>query len=172
MKIFVTGATGAIGRRVVPGLLRLGHHVTAVGRSPEGRRTLEATGAMVVSVDLFDAAGVKRVLEGHDTIINLATHMPSSAGRMFLPGAWRENDRIRREGSANLVDAALATGATRFVQESFAPIYTPGGDRWLDESSPQQPAGYNRSLLDAERSAERFSRGGGADVVLRFAAFY
>lgn len=172
MKIFVTGATGVIGRLVVPALVRAGHSVTAVSRSPEGRRTLEAAGATTVSVNLFNLDGVRRAVEGHDTIINLATHMPSTAGRMLLPGAWRENDRLRREGSGNLVTAALATGATRLIQESFAPVYVPDEDRWLDESSPQQHARYNRSLLDAEKSAERFTRAGGSGVVLRFAAFY
>jgi nucleoside-diphosphate-sugar epimerase len=129
MKIFVTGATGVIGRRVVPALMRAGHLVTAISRSPEGRDALEGVGATAVNVDLLDAAGVRHAVEGHDTIVNLATHMPSSAGRMFLPGAWRENDRVRREGSANLVDAAIATGARRLVQESFAPVYVPAGDR-------------------------------------------
>jgi nucleoside-diphosphate-sugar epimerase len=172
MRIFVTGATGVIGRRVVPELIREGHRVTALVRSPEALKAVEATGAKAVSLDLFDPAAVKRAIQDHDTVINLATHMPSSAGRMFLPGAWCENDRIRREGSANLVQAARATGARRLVQESFAPIYEPAGDRWLDESWPRRPAPYNRSIIDAERSAERFTRGGGVGVVLRFGAFY
>jgi len=57
---------------------------------------------------------------GHDAVVNLATHMPPSTLRMLLPGAWRENDRIRRFASAILVDAAIAA-APRFVQESFGP---------------------------------------------------
>ena len=172
MRIFVTGATGVIGRRVVPGLTGAGHQVTALGRSPRSRQALEALGVRAIDVDLYDAAAVKRAVAGHDTIINLATHMPSSLWRMFLPGAWHENDRIRREGSTNLVDAAIATRATRFIQESFAPMYADGGDRWLDESWPTKTVSYNRSILDAERSAERFTQAGGVGVVLRFAAFY
>ncbi len=172
MKIFVAGATGVIGRRVVPELIRADHQVTALARSPDGRKALESDGALTIDVDLFDPGAVTRAVQDHDAVINLATHMPSSAGRMFLRGAWRENDRIRREGSANLVKAARATGASRFVQESFAPIYESAGDQWLDESWPRQPAPYNRSLLDAERSAEWFTRGGGVGVVLRFGAFY
>ena len=172
MKIFVTGATGVIGRRVVPRLISAGHQVTAMARSAESRRALEAAGARAVSTDLFDAAAVQRAVAGHDAIINLATHMPSSLPAMFMPGAWRENDRIRRTGSANLVDAAIATGATRFIQESFAPVYADGGDRWLDESWPLKVASYNRSILDAEHSAQRFASSGGVGVVLRFAGFY
>ena len=61
-------------------------------------------------------------------VINLATHMPASIFRMMLPGAWHENDRVRRDGSANLAAAAVATGVQRLVQESFAPIYLDQGD--------------------------------------------
>ena len=172
MKVFVTGATGVIGRRIVPRLIQAGHQLTAVARTPQSREQLARQGATAVSVDLFDAGAVKRAVAGHDTIINLATHMPSSLGRMFMPGAWRENDRIRREGSSILVDAAIATHATRFIQESFAPLYADGSDRWLDESWPLKPASYNRTVLDAERSAGRFTAAGGIGIVLRFAAFY
>jgi nucleoside-diphosphate-sugar epimerase len=91
---------------------------------------------------------------------------------MMLPWAWRENDRVRREGSAVLAAAARDAGVERFVQESFAPVYEEGGDRWLDESWPQRPTRYNRTVLDAERSAARFAEGGGVGVVLRFAGFY
>jgi len=115
---------------------------------------------------------VRRAVEGHDVVLNLATHMPSSSLKMMLPWAWRENDRLRREGSAALAQAALATGVSRFVQESFAPVYEDGGERWIDEQWPQRPARYNRTVLDAERSAARFAAGGGAAVVLRFAGFY
>jgi nucleoside-diphosphate-sugar epimerase len=92
--------------------------------------------------------------------------------RAFLPGAWAENDRIRRFVSANLVDAAMAGGATRFIQESFAPVYPDSGNAWIDERTPIAPVRYNRTVADAERSAERFSGSGGAGVVLRFAMFY
>jgi nucleoside-diphosphate-sugar epimerase len=61
---------------------------------------------------------------------------------------------------------------TRLVQESFAPVYADGGDAWIDEGWPQRPARYNRTVLDAERSAERFAAAGGTGVVLRFAGFY
>lgn len=172
VRIFVTGATGVIGRRVVPMLVTAGHEVTAIGRNPERRAVLERAGATVASLDLFDPQAVHRAVAGHDVVINLATHMPSSATHMMLPGAFRENDRVRREGSANLVNAALAGGVTRVIQESFAPIYADGGVRWLDECAPVRTARYNRTVLDAERSAERFDASGGVGVVLRFAWFY
>lgn len=161
-----------VGIRAVPLLVAGGDDVTAVGRSPEKRIRLESLGARAVSPDGSDRVAMQGALEGHDTVINLATHMPPSTFRMMLPWEWRENDRIRREGSALLVDAAIAAGVKRFVQESFAPIYEDGGDRWIDEQWPVSPIAQTRTTLDAERSAARFSTAGGTGVVLRFAGFY
>lgn len=172
MRVLVTGATGVIGRRVVPLLVQAGHQVTAMGRSPGKRAALERLGVEVIDADLFDVTALRRALAGHNTVINLATHIPASSTRMLLPWSWRENDRIRRAGSAALVTAALDAGATRFIQESFAPIYEDGGDKWIDEEWPRRPARYNRTVLDAERSAERFGATGGVGVILRFAALY
>ena len=172
MRIFVTGATGVIGRRVVPLLVQGRHVVTAVGRSPAKRAALEEQGATAVDVDVLDPKSLRRSLGGHDAVINLATHMPSSATRMLFRWSWRENDRIRREGSSALVNAALAAGVGRFIQESFAPVYEDGGNRWIDEGWPLRPVSYNRTVLDAEQSAERFAAGGGAGIILRFSVFY
>jgi nucleoside-diphosphate-sugar epimerase len=171
-RIFVTGATGVVGARAVPLLIAAGNDVTAVGRSPEKRAQLESLGARAVALDLFDRVAVQAALEGHDTVINLATHIPSSTFQMMLPWQWRENDRIRREGSAVLVDTAIAAGVKCFIQESFAPMYADGGDRWIDETWPVRPAPYNRTSIDAESSAARFSAAGGRGIGLRFAGFY
>jgi putative NADH-flavin reductase len=84
------------------------HEVTAIARTPEKRATLERSGARTLWLGLFDATAVRRAVVGHDAVINLATSIPTTS-RMLLPGAWRENDRLRRSASANLVDAALAT---------------------------------------------------------------
>ena len=169
---FVTGATGVIGRIVVPELVKRGWRVTAVGRSPAKRAELVKMGARGMELDMFDGSVVRRALDGHDAVINLATHMPPSILRTMLPWEWRENDHIRREGSATLVDAALDVGVTRFVQESFAPVYEDGGDQWIDERWPMRPTKYNRTVLDAEHSAARFTMAGRTGIVLRFASFY
>ena len=171
MNVFVTGATGVIGRRVVPLLTAAGHAVTAVARSPEKRAVLERVGAAALDVDLFAPAAVRAAVAGHDVVVNLATRIPPS-NRAFLTRAWRENDRLRREASATLADAARAAGAERFVQESFAPIYPDRGEAWIDEAMLPAPAPHSRTSLDAEASAVRFSAGGGAGVVLRFGFFY
>jgi len=91
---------------------------------------------------------------------------------MLFRTAWRLNDRLRREGVTNLVEAALHCGIGTFVQESFALAYPDRGDRWIDEGTALDPADYNRTVVDAEKSVERFSASGGRGVTLRFAAFY
>jgi nucleoside-diphosphate-sugar epimerase len=172
MRVFVSGATGVIGRRIVPLLLTQGHSVTALARGPEARRDLEQLGANCATVDLFDVNALKRAAIGHDAMINLATHMPSSTWKMLFRSAWRLNDRIRSEGVANLVEAALDSGIRTLIQESFAPTYPDRGDRWIDEETPLEPAEYNKTVLDAEKSVTRFSIENRTGVVLRFAAFY
>ena len=171
-RVFVTGATGVVGVHAIPLLIARGHEVTAIGRSEAKRKELESLGARAIALDMFDETAARAALEGIDVVINLATHMPASAMRMLLPWSWKENDRVRREGSAALARAARAAGVRKLMQESFAPIYEDGGDRWIDESWPLRPAPYNRTILDAERSAMRFSEEGGEGVILRFAAFY
>ncbi len=171
-RIFITGATGVIGAHAVPLLIAGGHDVTAVGRSPARRAQLNSVGARAIELDTFNVAAARRALDGITTVINLATHMPPSSFRMMLPWEWRENDRLRREGSAALVQAALAAGVERFIQESFAPVYEDGGDQWIDESWPLRPAPYNLTTLDAERSATHFSEKGGAGIIARFASLY
>lgn len=172
MRVFVTGATGAIGSRALPLLIKAGHQVTAIGRSPQKRAVLQSAGACPVAVSIFDAVELARRMNGHDAVLNLATHIPSSSIRMMFRGAWKENDRIRRAGSLAVMSAARDAGVPRLVQESFAPMYADGGDEWLDETAPVAPSAYNRSTLHAEESVERFVQSDGTGVVLRFAALY
>jgi nucleoside-diphosphate-sugar epimerase len=172
MRVFVTGATGVVGRRLVPLLVAAGHEVTAVARRESSRRALERAGATPVLLDLFSPPAARAALARHDAVVNLATHIPHTTLGVLFRRSWRENDRIRSVASSVLVDAAVSAGAERFVQESFAPLYPDSGDAWIDETAPLQPVAYNRSVLDAERSASRFAGNGRSAVVLRFAAFY
>ena len=171
MRIFVAGATGVIGRRVIPRLMDAGHQVTGAARRLVNQATLERMGAASASVDLFTPATLANAVRGHETVVNLATHVPPSS-RAFLPGAWRETDRIRRIGAANLMQAALAGGARRFIQESFAPVYPDRGEEWIDERAPLRPGRYNRGVINAESAAEHFTQSGGTGIVLRFAYLY
>lgn len=171
MKIFVSGATGVVGRRAVRALVEDGHEVTAMARTEEKARLLETLGARPVQVSLFDGPALERAIAGHDVVVNLATSVPP-ATRMLSPETWATNDRIRREGSRTLAGAALAAGALRFVQESITFPYADGGSSWLDESSPVEPTSILGSAMAAEASAARFTAAGGVGVVLRFGAFY
>lgn len=176
MKVFVVGATGVLGRRVVPLLVEAGHEVAALARSEGKARELRAAGATPVTFDLFDAEAVRdAVVEARPgAVVNLATHIPrmSQAAR---PSAWVENDRIRSDGARNLVAAARAAGAVRYVQESITFTYADGGDTWLSEDAPVDPGPALASALEAEATAASFSEGTGearTAVVLRFAMFY
>src|SRR5215203_305070 len=114
MKVFLTGATGAIGRRAVPALIAAGHEVTGVARTPEKADQLALAGARSATLDVFDPVALRSAVEGHDAVINLATNL----SRVWSRSAWKVNDRLRRELSRGLAAAALAAGASRFVQES------------------------------------------------------
>jgi nucleoside-diphosphate-sugar epimerase len=171
MRIFVAGATGVIGRRLIPMLVDAGSEVTAVARSKEKSEQLKKQGATPVTVSLFDGEALKKAVAGHNTVINIATHIPSGL-RVLLPRAFAENIRLRREASRNLANAAISARAQRFVQESFSPAYPDRGDEWIDEDVPIMPAKYIESVSDAESAALAFTRSGGAGVVLRFSMFY
>ena len=89
MKIFVAGATGAIGRRLIPLLVDAGAEVTAVARSKAKADQLKKQGANPVTLNLFDPSAVKTAVAGHHTVINMSTHIPTGM-RVFMPGApWR-----------------------------------------------------------------------------------
>jgi nucleoside-diphosphate-sugar epimerase len=171
MKVFVAGATGVIGRRLVPLLVDAGAQVTGVARSTAKARQLEKQGATPVRVSLFDPPTVEAAVAGHEIVINIATSIPSGL-RVLLPGAFKENIRIRTEASQNLASAAMATRSIRFIQESFAPAYPDCGDDWIDESVQISPSRYIESVWDAESAAAEFTKSGGIGVVLRFSMLY
>ncbi|MBY5162162.1 NAD-dependent epimerase/dehydratase family protein [Salsipaludibacter albus] len=168
MEIFVTGATGVLGRRVLPDLVAAGHAVTAVARShPEA---VLAAGATPVQVDLFDPATVRDVVDGHEAVVDLATSIPPT-NRMIQRSAWRMNDRLRTEASANLADAVLAVGTDRYVRESYFGVFADGGDGWVDDTSAVDPVWPALTALDGEASARRVTAAGHVGVALRFAQF-
>jgi 2-alkyl-3-oxoalkanoate reductase len=170
-KVFVSGATGVLGRRAVARLVAAGFEVTGVARRREGWARLAAVGARPVGLDLFDRAAVEVAVAGHEVVCNLATSIPVGE-RASDPSAWEGNDRLRREASRNLVDASLAAGARCYVQESIAFLYADGGDRWLDESAALEPTSTTSAAPVAEAEAARFAAHGGAGVALRFGQFY
>jgi 2-alkyl-3-oxoalkanoate reductase len=173
MRILVAGGTGVLGRPAVRLMVAAGHDVTVVARSPAREAQVRDLGATPASVDIFDPLAVAKAVEGHDVVANLATHIPK-ATRMAIPSAWKDNDRIRTEGSTNLADAALAAGTGRFIQESICFLYADSGDEWITEASPVEATANLATALVAESNAARVAEAGEGvvGVALRFAQFY
>lgn len=171
MKVFLLGGTGAIGRHATSALVAAGHDVSALARTAEKAAGLDAQGAGPVMVSMFDRGALQEAFVGQDAVVNLATSMPTMATFVFRR-AWRPTERVRIEGSAAVVDAALAAGVPRLVQESVSMVYPDRGDAWIDEDAAPDPYPNARGNLAAEASAARFSDGGGEGVVLRLGLFY
>ena len=171
MKVFVTGGTGAIGRHAVIALIEAGHTVSALSRSAEKADDLRRVGATPLAVSLFDRVALTSAFRGHEAVVNLATALPSMAD-FPKRSAWTENNRIRGDGAATVVDAALGAEVPLLVQESVSMIYRDGGRRWIDEAWPVDDYPAARSNLAAETNTKRFARAGGTGIVLRFGWFY
>jgi nucleoside-diphosphate-sugar epimerase len=172
MKVFLTGGTGAIGPATVRGLLDQGHQVRAVARSDDKAARLRDLGAEPVAVDLFDGEAAKRAVDGCEAVLHLATNVPPLR-RMSRKRAWADHNRLRTTATELLVDAALATGATRFVKESVTFSYPDSGEAWIDETTaPDESIAMLRPTLEGERLVDRFTAAGGQGVVLRFGSFY
>lgn len=170
MRVFVTGATGVLGRAAVASLLAAGHSVTGLARTPAKRDLVESMGAQPAAAKLLDIASLGAALEGFDAVCNLATSIPVGMAARW-PGAWRENDRLRTQGSANLVQAAKAAGVRRVVQESVSFVYADGGDEWISETSPLAVTRAVEPAAVAECNASDFRCKSRESVVLRFGNF-
>jgi nucleoside-diphosphate-sugar epimerase len=171
VRLFLLGGTGAIGRYALPALVAAGHDVSALARTPHKAAAVREHGGVPVTVPMFDRRALSIAFRGHDAVVNLSTSMPSTATFLFRR-AWAETERVRLQGSAAVVDAALAAGVGMLVQESVSMLYPGGGDRWIDESVPPDRYPNAEGNLAAEASAARLSRAGGTAVVLRLGLFY
>lgn len=171
MKIFLTGATGVIGKRAVRQLVAAGHVVTGVARSESKAADLRGLGGRPVRVSLFDPAALTDAVRGHDAVVNLATNIPS-LDRALDPAAWATNNRLRTEASVHLTRAAAAGGCRTFVQESITFPYADRGEAWIDEAAPIARPAEMASSGVAEEQTAWFTQAGGCGIVLRFALFY
>ena len=152
MRIFVAGATGVIGRRIVSLLAARGHDVAGMTRSARNTAALHALGAEPVVCDVFDAARLAEVIIGFapDLVVHQLTDLPDDVGRIREAGG--ANARIRREGTRNLLAAAAPAGVDRVLAQSVA--WTIPGDGGA-----------------AVAEMERMVLGAGG-VVLRYGQFY
>jgi nucleoside-diphosphate-sugar epimerase len=127
-KVLVAGATGVIGRRLLPLLLQAGHQVIGTTRSANRAAILAAQGVVPLVVDVFDATALEMaVLRARpDIVIHQLTDLPPGLDPTRMAEGAMRNARIRSEGTANLVAAARAAGSRRIVAQSIAWAYAPG----------------------------------------------
>ena len=178
MKVFVAGATGVIGRRLVPMLVERGHEVTCMTRSPEKADQVRAAGATPAIRDVFDADGLRAEVgaAAPDVVVHQLTDLPPDVDPRKAAEQLEGNDRIREEGTRNLVDAALAAGARRMVAQSIAFVYEMDGaglktenDRLFDDA----PFPWSRGVRAVHALEDAVTKTEGLDgIVLRYGFFY
>lgn len=176
MRVFLAGATGAIGRRLVPLLRAAGHEVTGMTRSPEKVDALRASGCDAVVADALDEEAVTTaVAEARpDAVIHQLTALPQRIDPRTIQRDFVLNDRLRSEATGMLVRAAEAAGASRIVAQSIAFAYAPGAPGTVhDEDDPlylDSPEPFRRSVLAVAELERAVTEAGG--VVLRYGYFY
>ena len=176
MRVFVAGASGALGSRLVAQLIEAGHEVIGSHHSPTSAALLDVLGAEPVQLDLLDRRAVRRaVLESKpDAIVHQATALADIKFGRNLDKALGTTNRLRTEGTDSLLAAAGEAGVDRFVAQSFAPwrFAREGGpvkteDDPLDPSPPRSLARAHAAMLHLERATAEF---GG--IALRYGGFY
>jgi nucleoside-diphosphate-sugar epimerase len=167
MRVFVAGGSGAIGIPLVQALVAAGHQVTALTRSPEKQAFVRSLGATPAVADALDATALKTVVAAARPthVIHQLTALPKGGPRRASDLA--ATNRLRIEGTRNLLDAAIAAGASRLVGGSFAPIAEPRPE--LPPSAREGAealASMESQILDAS-DAGRIE-----GIVLRYGLFY
>src|ERR1700730_3917642 len=176
MRVLVAGATGVIGRRLVPMLLADGHEVIGMIRSPDRADALRALGAEPAIADALDFDGVcGAVHEARpQAVIHQLTSLPRRIDPRRIERDFELNDRLRSEGTRNLVNAAQAEGAKRIIAQSIAFAYAPGQPGTVHtEQDPlflRAPKAFARSAR-AVHDLETTVIGAGG-LVLRYGHFY
>jgi 2-alkyl-3-oxoalkanoate reductase len=178
MRIFVAGGTGVIGRRLVPMLVANGHSVTAMTRSAGKAPAIEAMRAEPAVCDVFDAERLTEAVGAArpEALIHQLTDLPQAMNPRKAETELAGNDRIRTEGTHNLVAAARAAGASAFVAESIAFAYRNDGEGLKTEDDPLDldAAWPWRRSVEALRDLETATTGtqGLRGVALRYGFFY
>jgi 2-alkyl-3-oxoalkanoate reductase len=178
MRVFVAGATGAIGRRLVPLLVARGHEVTATTRSAGKVEALRALGATPVVVDGLDAAGVGEAVarSAPDAIVHQMTALSGEPDLKRFDRYFAPTNALRTAGTEHLLAAARAAGVGRFVAQSYTGwtnAHTGGPAKTEDEPLDPEPAPAQRQTLAAIRFLEEAVATAPLEgIVLRYANFY
>lgn len=167
MRILLAGATGVIGRQAVPVLAAAGHRVTGLARHPA-----RLPDAEVVAADALDAAAVARAVRAAapDVIVHMASAVPDPVDPRHLARDMAPTDRLRTQGTANLIRAA---GGARVIAQGVAYAYDPAGTPVKDEDAPwwrDPPAQLAPSLAAAAEQERLVAAAGG--LVLRLGHLY
>jgi 2-alkyl-3-oxoalkanoate reductase len=178
MRVFVAGASGAIGRPLVPRLVEAGHEVTGMTRSDQRAEAIRAAGAKAVVADVFDEARVHAAIAAAepDAVVHQLTALPERLN-FRKRDLYAATNRVRTEGTRILVDAARAAGARRLVAQSIAFAYRPGGTPVKDEDEPllggEVPGPLGGAMVaigELERAV--LEAQGLEGIVLRYGWFY
>jgi 2-alkyl-3-oxoalkanoate reductase len=176
MRVFVAGASGAIGTRLVPQLIDRGHEVTGTSRSPANADRIRALGAQAIALDLLDARAVRQaVLETQpDAIVHQATALANARFGRSLDRTFAQTNRLRREGTDALLAAAGEAGVRRIVAQSFASYrYAREGGPVKTEDDPLDPtppASMRETNAAMKHLDQTVTDAGG--IALRYGGFY
>ncbi len=166
MRVFVTGASGVVGRAAVVALLEAGHEVRGLVRSRKAARIVEALGATSVAAELYDPADLAAAMQGCDAVANLATKVPVGSAAL-RPGSLREIDRLRIHGSRIVATAAARAGVEVVVHQSLSFVYADAGEEWIDEDGLVDVSSATEPIVVAEDHMAAFGAQGGRAVSLR-----
>jgi nucleoside-diphosphate-sugar epimerase len=177
MRIFFVGASGVIGRRLLPRLIAENHEVTGVTRTPAKANSIRAAGAEAVVCDALDAAPLRDAVAASrpEAVIHHLTDLALLADPRRMREAWERTNRLREEGTANLVAAASAAGARRVVAQSIAFAYAPGPGLRIEEDPLylDGPAPWDRTVAAvAELERQVIATEGPEGIALRFGFWY
>lgn len=171
MKVFIAGATGVLGRRLCREFHARKHTVLGLARSAKNEATIRELGGECRTADLFDADSLARAARGAEVLVHAATAIPTAMKP--APQDWILNDRIRREGTRALVEAAKRVGAQMLVIQSITWVARPTDQAAFDEDSPLNPDATIQSAADMETIArEAGERYGLRVAILRCGWFY
>ncbi|TGP91232.1 MULTISPECIES: NAD(P)-dependent oxidoreductase [unclassified Mesorhizobium] len=147
-RIFLAGASGAIGQRLIPQLLAAGHQVTGTTRNADRAAKLGTLGVEPAVVDVFDADALSRAMRAArpDIVVHQLTDLPAGLDPSRMAEAVVGNARIREEGTRNLVAAAVASGVRRMVAQSIAWAFAPGSEPHAEADPLDSGASGNRGI--------------------------
>ena len=176
MRVFLAGAAGAIGRRLVPLLLRAGHEVTGTTRSAATASELARAGVVPAVLDVFDAPALMAAVGAAKpaVVIHQLTDLPRQFDEARIAASYPKNARIRIEGTRNLIAAAQAAAVRRFIVQSIAFAYAGGGEPH-PETDPLNLADPARAVTvkgAADMEQQVLSASGLDGIALRYGLLY